>query len=94
MSPEILNQEHYKKPSDIYSFSITMYEVIVWREAYPKTRFKHPWDIASFVQQGKRISLECISNKTIKEIIDNSWKQNPYERMNITSIISKLESIE
>ena len=28
MSPEILNKEHYKKPSDIYSFSITMYEVM------------------------------------------------------------------
>ena len=30
MSPEILNRQHYKKPSDIFSFSITMYEVMKW----------------------------------------------------------------
>ena len=30
MSPEVLNKQHYKKPSDIYSFSITMYEVMKW----------------------------------------------------------------
>ena len=26
MSPEVLNKQHYKKQSDIYSFSITMFE--------------------------------------------------------------------
>ena len=30
MSPEILNKQHYKKPSDIFSFSIIMYEVMKW----------------------------------------------------------------
>ena len=32
ISPEILNQEYHKKSSDIYSFSITTYEVMKWRE--------------------------------------------------------------
>ena len=32
MSPEILNQQHYKKSSDTYSFSITIYEVMKWDE--------------------------------------------------------------
>ena len=41
MSPEILNKDHYKKPSDIYSFSITTYEVMKWGEVYPKSQFKH-----------------------------------------------------
>ncbi len=30
MSPEVLNQEHYKKLSDIYSFSITISENMKW----------------------------------------------------------------
>ena len=37
MSPEILKQQHYKKPSDIYSFSITIYEFMKWGVAYPKS---------------------------------------------------------
>ncbi|GAB1221884.1 hypothetical protein ENUP19_0085G0107 [Entamoeba nuttalli] len=28
MAPEVLNREHYKMPSDIYSFSITMLQKI------------------------------------------------------------------
>ena len=92
MAPEILNKEHYKKPSDIFSFSITMYEVMKWGDAYPKSQFKHSWDIANFIQEGRRLDLECIENETMKEIISKSWKQDPNERMNIISIICKLES--
>ena len=32
MSPEVLKQQHYKSPSDIYSFSITIYECIKWEK--------------------------------------------------------------
>ena len=93
ISPEILKQEHYKKPSDIYSFSITMYEVMKWGEAYPTDLFKFPWMIANFVSEGNRLALDCISNETIKQIILNSWKQNPNERLTIDEILSQLESL-
>ena len=91
MSPEILNKEHYKSASDIYSFSITMYEVMIWGEAYPKSEFKFEWNIASFVKEGNRLSLNCISNSTIKEIISHSWKQEPKERYTIDEIELKLK---
>ncbi|ELP92422.1 protein serine/threonine kinase, putative, partial [Entamoeba invadens IP1] len=39
MAPEVLNQEYYKKPADIYSFAITMYETFGWCEAYPDDDF-------------------------------------------------------
>ena len=56
MSPEVLKQEHYKKPSDIYSFSITMYECMKWGEAYEGEIFKFSWKIAEFVMKGKNIT--------------------------------------
>ena len=89
MSPEILNHEHYKKPSDIYSFSITMFEVMKWGNAYSKTLFKHEWDIANFICEGKRLTLEFISNETMKEIISNSWQQEPKERLSIDEMTYK-----
>ena len=89
MSPEILNKQRYKKPSDIYSFSITMYEVMKWEEAYPKSEFKFEWKIASFVQEGKRLNLEFIENETMKEIISKSWQQEPKERLTIDQITYK-----
>ena len=54
ISPEVLNKQHYKKPADIYSFSITIYECIKWGEAYSGDLFKYPWKIAEFVISGER----------------------------------------
>ena len=93
MSPEMSNRQKYKKPSDIYSFSITMYEVMKWGQAYPKKLFRFAWDIADFVSAGKRLTLECIENETMKEIISNSWQQEPKERYTIDEILTKLESL-
>ena len=60
MSSEVLNGKHYKKPSDIYSFLITIYEVMIWGIAYPKELFKREWNIANFIQEGQK--LDFISN--------------------------------
>ena len=57
MSPEILNKQHYKKPSDIYSFAITMYEIMEWGEACQKSKFKFPWKIFNYVQEGNSIEF-------------------------------------
>lgn len=90
MSPEILGKEHYKKPSDIYSFAITMYEVMLWGNAYPKDKFKHEWDIANFITSGKRLSLDFIQNEKIRILIANSWNQNQKERLLITDLVNAL----
>ncbi|BFU19172.1 hypothetical protein CL6EHI_172740 [Entamoeba histolytica] len=42
MAPEVLNHQHYKMPSDIYSFSITMLQIITWQDPFPKTLYPHP----------------------------------------------------
>lgn len=93
MAPEILNKKKYQKSSDIYSFSITIYELITFKNSYPKNEFKYEWKIADFICKGNRISLDCISNEKIKNIILNSWKQEPNERFNINDIIKELELI-
>ncbi|ELP89346.1 protein serine/threonine kinase, putative [Entamoeba invadens IP1] len=40
MAPEVLKLEKYKKPADIYSFAITMFEVFGWSQAYRIDTFK------------------------------------------------------
>ena len=59
-------------------------------DAYPRSEFKYAWNIAKFVQLVKRLDLECISNETMKEIIPNSWQQDPKERLIIDDILKKL----
>ena len=63
MAPEVLDKKKYKYPSDIYSFSLTMYQTFLWGELYPKTKFRFPWKIAEFVSTGNRPQkLDELSN--------------------------------
>ena len=93
MAPEILNREHYKKQSDVYSFAITMLEIMIWKEAFPKSVFRFPWNIADLISTGKRPqTIEEIQNKKIVNIIERSWCQNPRERLTIDDIVALLET--
>ena len=91
MAPEILNKERYKKSADVFSFAITMYEVFIWKQAYPKDQFKFPWNIADFVSEGKRLNLNHI-NKNLSRIISSCWQQNPNERLKINDIVVLLDT--
>ncbi|GAB1218685.1 hypothetical protein ENUP19_0002G0043 [Entamoeba nuttalli] len=94
MAPEVLNHQHYKMPSDIYSFSITMLQIITWKEPFPKSEFKFPWKIAEFISTGKRPNIIQEVGEDIKEIIEKSWEQEPKERITIDEIVRMLEGME
>lgn len=90
MAPELLNKQHYKKPADIYSFAVTMYELFSNRHAYEKKDFKYEWNIATFVQSGKRLDVSVIGNTAIRSLVSVSWKQDPLDRPSIDEIVDIL----
>ena len=93
MAPEILDKQHYKKPADIFSFAIAMYECFSWENCFPKTLFKFPWSIADFTQSGKRREKhQCMTNEQY-QLVQESWYQNPKDRISIEIIIKRLEKM-
>ena len=93
MAPEILNQQHYKMPADIYSFALTMYEVFSWNEIYPMKNFPHIWDIAVFISNGKRpVYVDCIKKKHY-DLICDCWCHDPKQRLEINELINRLEEL-
>ena len=93
MSPELLERKKYKKPSDIYSFAITILEIMIWKNAFPKNDFKFAWDIAESVIEKKRPdSINEVTNSVIREIIEKSWCHNPKERLTIDQIVMMIEN--
>jgi len=93
MAPEILDRQHYKKPADIYSFAVTLYELFTKSFAYPKPQFRYEWNIATFVTDGKRLPLDMIQSNDIKNIISNSWINDPLKRYSIDDIVNNLNLI-
>ena len=92
MAPEILNKRKYKKPADIYSFAITMLQIMIWGEVFPKEIYKFAWDIADTVSAGRRPgAIEKVENTTIKNLIEKAWIQEPKERIEIGEIVTILD---
>ena len=73
MAPEVLSQEKYKKTADIFSFGVMLYECFRWGEAYPKSQFKFPWQISSFVQSGKRVERPDKMSDAVYGIVQRYW---------------------
>ena len=94
MAPEVLEQEHYKKPADIYSFAITMFETMKWGSAYPKEIFRYEWDIAEFICKGKRLNKTNKMRDQTYDLITHCWQQDPKERLTIDEIIQELNKLE
>ncbi|ELP92305.1 protein serine/threonine kinase, putative, partial [Entamoeba invadens IP1] len=93
MAPEILNKQHYKKPADVFSFAITMYECFGWTDAYPKQSFTYAWDIVDFVVNGKRLPQPKNIDNNIYKIINEAWDDDVNKRSQIKNIIISLENL-
>ncbi|ELP89040.1 protein serine/threonine kinase, putative [Entamoeba invadens IP1] len=93
MAPEILNKQKYKKPADIFSFAITMYECFGWQEAYPSTIFVYPWDIADFVNAGNRRPKLENMEQDMYDLIKKCWSEEPSDRITIESLRDALEPL-
>ncbi|ELP83812.1 protein serine/threonine kinase, putative [Entamoeba invadens IP1] len=91
MSPEVLNKEKYKMPSDIFSFAITMYETFTWKEPYPKSEFKFAWSIADFVSKGNHLKKGIETDDKIYSLLDKMWCFEFKDRIKIDEVVEELE---
>ncbi|ELP92040.1 protein serine/threonine kinase, putative [Entamoeba invadens IP1] len=93
MAGELLKGQKYKKPADVYSFAITMFEIFIWGEAYPGDRFKYPWDIIDFVNKGNRIQKPGDLSDEQFHVVQRAWEDDPKERADVKEVLEKLEDL-
>ncbi|ELP83598.1 protein serine/threonine kinase, putative [Entamoeba invadens IP1] len=93
MAPEVLEREKYKKPADVYSFAMTMYEAFTWDFAFKNTdvQFKYAWSIADFTSSGKRLQIPTSVPEELSILIQQSWEHNPKKRLEINNVTQKLQ---
>ena len=80
MAPEVINKEKYKKPADVFSFGVMLFECFKWGDAYPKECFKYPWDIVGFVNTGRRIACPAKMRPDVYKLVSRCWSDNPTNR--------------
>ena len=96
MAPEIILEkdsgvEPVTLKSDVYSFSICMYEVWKGSDPYDPAKFPDGESIFKFVCNGKRLEIpqDCI----FKDIIEKTWNQKPSDRISFNEVIILLDGI-
>ena len=92
-APEILNSDECTKSSDVYSFSMIVYEIV--------TREKPFFEIKTFseiykkvVRKQKRPKLNEEVPECYRRLIELCWSQNPEERLRFDQIIDILKNEE
>jgi len=94
MAPEILNNQKYSMPADVYSFAILLWNLFTQKEPYGE--LDTPWSMYGMVLGGQRPDLvgfdESIIPNHIKAIIEHCWDHDPTNRLTFSQIIEQLSN--
>lgn len=95
MAPEALESDDFNYKSDVFSFSILMYEVITGNKPYPQIETKNMQKLKNEIINGYRPSFDNMTiSQPIKDLICQCWSNNLNDRPSFDTIFLKLANLE
>ncbi|CAG8733750.1 14871_t:CDS:2, partial [Acaulospora morrowiae] len=91
VAPEILRGNAYTKASDIYSFSMIMWEVSTLKK--PFSNVAHDASLALEVTLGMRPAIAPGTPKKYAELMKLCWDVDPVKRPSAEELVKKLEEL-
>ena len=92
MSPESLQQGKYSIKTDVYSYAITMIEVLTRKQPYDG---QDPVQVAiSVAMNGLRPTIPASCPASLASLLKDCWNTDPEQRPDFDAIYEKLEQIE
>lgn len=89
MSPEIWFHSDYSKASDVYAFSIILYEIITNIKPFKNFNF---FNIPLKVKEGYRPEFTKEIPQSYKDLIISCWNRDPLKRPTFDEIVEKLRN--
>jgi len=87
IAPEIALGRNYTEKSDVYSYAITLYEILTRRVPFQNLPTN---DILERVMEGKRPDIDKTPIKYVK-LVQECWKQNFDHRPSFEEVLNELE---
>ncbi|KAK8845713.1 hypothetical protein M9Y10_020631 [Tritrichomonas musculus] len=87
--PEIWDEGYFSKEGDVYSFGMTMYEILTCEIPFNGLSLADIWDA---VRNGKRPGFKYEISDIYRSLIEKCWSQNKDDRPTFSEIVSYLES--
>ena len=89
IAPEIWQKKEYSKASDVYAFSLIVYEMITNEPPFPKD-LNCIQIVYQVLKKNYRPTLDKPIPSSYKKLIESCWKSDPKERPSFDEIISLL----
>lgn len=91
MAPEIIANKPYGKSADVYSFAMLIYELWIGRCPYSVSEFSNPWDIARFVENGRRLPVPAGMPQILASVMTACWAHDPAKRPTFEQVVHMLQ---
>lgn len=89
-APEILQTQQFDKKSDVYSFSLIMYQILTSSEPYAELKLLSNLHISSKIIENYRPKFPDSVNESLKKLIEQCWSGEPEKRPSFETIFFKL----
>ena len=91
-APEVIKSKQYSKASDVYAFSIILYELVTGKK--PFAEFKSDFHIQDAVCKGYRPEIPKSVPSVYKVLIESCWSQDPDCRPTFSQVVDYFETEE
>lgn len=96
-SPEVLSMAKYSEKADVYSFGVTLWEIVNthFKKNYEIPYMKvHPTDVRRSIKNGIILEIPKQCPELLKFILKKCWSIDEKQRPNIQSILKTLTKLE
>ena len=91
VAPEVYLNKGYCKKSDVYAFSLIVYEIVTGVKPYEK--FLSPKEIKKkVVEENERPTFKIPIQNCYKELIEKCWSADPNLRPSFSEILNELKT--
>jgi len=92
VAPEILAGGRYTTKSDVYSFAVTLFELVEQKDPFHDIEFRFLLQLEEAIISGRRSSLKNVELKSpgLANLIEDCWHPNPAHRPSCKEILDRL----
>ena len=94
-SIEVLMSSHYNDKADVFSFGVSLFEVLICTKPYSDNVDKttNAFVFMQAIQKGMRPGPPLTEPKDVMSLITSCWVSDPVQRPSIKKVYEELESI-